>query len=86
MRRTRSLRAVALTLLEQPDGTHFGYDIGKRTGIPSGVLYPILGRLLTEGWITDHWEDLPPLGRPRRRYYQLTDTGKRELAHLANVD
>ena len=31
-------------LLEEPDGWHHGYDLSKRTGLPSGTLYTTLFR------------------------------------------
>ena len=47
-------------------------------------LYPILHRMLDEGWLADGWEDPAQLGgkRPPRRYYELTDEGKVELGAL----
>lgn len=82
MRKTHSLVRVAVALLAEPDGRHWGYDLGKRSGIRSGVLYPMLTRMLAEGWLTDGWEDPVTLTerRPPRRYYELTEHGKRELA------
>lgn len=75
---TYTLVQVALALMEDPAGRHWGYDLSKRAGVRSGVLYPILGRMLEEGWLEDGWEDRTELTgkRPPRRYYQLTDKGK----------
>jgi PadR family transcriptional regulator PadR len=45
-------------------------------------MYPILARMLDEGWLIDGWEDQVQVGRakrPPRRYYRLTDKGKAEL-------
>lgn len=58
----------------------------KKSGLRSGVLYPILDRLLTDGWVTDGWEDPDPNARrhARRRYYELTDLGKLELGALVD--
>jgi PadR family transcriptional regulator PadR len=65
--------------MASPAARHYGYDLTKQTGMRSGVLYPILHRLLAAGWLTDGWEDQRPAGRPPRRYYELTDLGQREL-------
>lgn len=70
---------------------HWGYDLSKRAGVRSGVLYPLLTRLLDAGWLTDGWEDPSQLTerRPPRRYYELTDSGRRELGAVlqkAKVD
>jgi PadR family transcriptional regulator, regulatory protein PadR len=61
---------------------HWGYELSKLSGIRSGVMYPILQRMLDEGWLSDGWEDQAPVGRakrPPRRYYELTDAGKAAL-------
>ncbi len=84
MRNTKALIAVAMALMENPSARHWGYDLGKRADVRSGVLYPILGRMLAEGWLTDGWEEYEPGGkkRPPRRYYRLTPTGVAELGAL----
>lgn len=48
-------------------------------------MYPILQRMLDEGWLSDGWEDqaqVRGLKRPPRRYYQLTNEGKVALAAM----
>jgi PadR family transcriptional regulator PadR len=85
MRRTAALVKVALALTAGPDQKHWGYELGKGAGVPSGILYPILRRMLEEGWLTDGWEQQPAdvRGRPPRRYYELTEQGRSELSALA---
>jgi PadR family transcriptional regulator PadR len=84
MKRTVALTKVALALTANPGQKHWGYQLGREAGLRSGVLYPILRRLLEEGWLTDGWENLSEVqGRPPRRYYQLTDQGRHELDALA---
>jgi PadR family transcriptional regulator PadR len=74
---------VAAVLLEDPNGQHWGYDTVKKSGVRSGVLYPMLTRLLDEGWLTDGWEDPSTIrGRPPRRYYELTNVGRARLGAL----
>lgn len=66
-------------------GRHWGYDLSKRSGVRSGMMYPILQRMLDEGWLDDGWEDQAQVGRakrPPRRYYELTDQGKIALGAL----
>jgi PadR family transcriptional regulator PadR len=84
VRKTRSLAQVLAALLEDPAGRHWGYELSKRAGVRSGVLYPILHRLLEEGWLEDGWEDaLDTAGqRPPRRYYELTPEGRDLVAEL----
>jgi PadR family transcriptional regulator, regulatory protein PadR len=84
VKQTRTLIAVAVALMADPFGTHWGYALGRQAHVRSGVLYPILRRMLNEGWLTDGWEDPSEApGRPPRRYYGLTDEGRRELGSIA---
>jgi len=68
-------RAVLEYLLASPQQWRHGYDIARQTGLASGTLYPILGRLSDGGLLETHWEDDPPEGRPRRHLYRLTAEG-----------
>jgi PadR family transcriptional regulator, regulatory protein PadR len=54
-----------------------GAEIAEVTKLASGTLYPILFRLERAGWVESRWETDNPseLGRPRRRFYQLTGIG-----------
>ncbi|MGH3776505.1 MAG: PadR family transcriptional regulator [Pseudonocardiaceae bacterium] len=80
MRKTHALVQVAMALLDDRTGRHWGYGLSKRSGVRSGVLYPMLTRMLNEGWLTDGWEAPVTIqGRPPRRYYELTDKGRLEL-------
>lgn len=81
MRRTHALIQVAQALMEDPTGRHWGYDLSKRAGVRSGVLYPILHRMLEEQWLEDGWEerDERNSSRPPRRYYELTAEGASAL-------
>lgn len=76
---------VALALMDNPDARQWGYETRRRSGVRSGVMYPVLQRMLEQGWLADGWEDQPRdgrAGRPPRRYYELTQAGKTELAAL----
>ncbi len=76
-RMTLQTVAVLHMLLDDPLGEHYGLEISKAAGLPSGSLYPILARLERDGWVTSDWEDLDEheAGRRRRRYYRLTPDG-----------
>jgi PadR family transcriptional regulator PadR len=83
MRKTHALVQVAMALLEDPTGQHWGYELSRKAGVRSGVLYPMLTRLLDEDWVQDGWEDPATIsGRPPRRYYELTDKGRLQLGAL----
>ena len=80
----RSLGMTSLQILSAIlDGDTYGLEIVARTGLPSGTVYPTLGRLKKSGLVKPSWEDQRAAereGRPRRRYYQLTATGQAALA------
>ena len=79
MRITYALVQVASALMSDAGGRHWGYELSKLSGVRSGVMYPILQRMLDDGWLVDGWEDQARTGRakrPPRRYYELTDAGK----------
>lgn len=83
MRTTHALVQVAHALMEDPAAKHWGYDLARRAGVRSGVLYPMLSRMLDQGWLADGWENPDTIqGRPPRRHYTLTDCGKRELGAI----
>jgi PadR family transcriptional regulator PadR len=82
MRRTYALVQVAIALMADPSGRHWGYELGKRSGVRSGVMYPLLQRMLDEGWLADGWEDQAQTGRakrPPRRYYEPDRRGQDAL-------
>jgi DNA-binding PadR family transcriptional regulator len=65
-------------LLRSPDEPRYGYELMRVTRVKSGSLYPILDQLQASRWLVAKWEDLDEqaAGRPPRRWYRLTDTGK----------
>lgn len=68
--------AMVLDALIGQDGLS-GVEIGRRTRLASGTLYPLLLRLEDAGWVCSAWEvgDPRDLGRPRRRFYSVTNMG-----------
>ncbi|WP_063819265.1 PadR family transcriptional regulator [Herbidospora cretacea] len=81
IRMTTPTRLVLdLLLATDPDDPPWGYRITEETGLGPGTVYPILERLEQAGWITGAWEDGIPEGRPRRRFYSLSGTGRVEYA------
>ncbi len=76
-RMTTTTTAVLQALADQPDQDRYGLEVMALTGLPSGTVFPILARLEACGWLESGWEDVDPrtAGRPRRRYYRLTETG-----------
>jgi transcriptional regulator len=78
------LEALILGTLQHED-LH-GYEIAKRIkeaapdafSVGEGRLYPALHRLERDGFVTATW--IPREGKPARKVYSLTESGKGELA------
>ena len=81
-----SLELIVLHLLTP--GEAYGYEIVSKLtdqsagslGVTEGTLYPVLYRLENAGFVSVRWET-QARGVPRK-YYRLTDAGRRELATL----
>ncbi|MEJ8660986.1 MULTISPECIES: PadR family transcriptional regulator [Streptomyces] len=76
--------ALAAVLAE---GDRHGYALVQELAsrgfgtIRGGALYPVLGRLETDGVVEARWE--PGEGGPGRKVYRLTDTGRARLREEA---
>jgi PadR family transcriptional regulator, regulatory protein PadR len=83
-RMTIPTQLVLRALLAEPAQELYGLQICETAGLPSGTIHPILARLEGQGWLESRWEDIKPkaVGRPRRRYYRLTEDGA-ERARIA---
>jgi DNA-binding PadR family transcriptional regulator len=79
-----SLSYTGLFVLQAiAQGHRFGFDVMEVTGLPSGTIYPALRRLEALALVTSGWENDAKArrdGRPRRRYYELTPAGRRQLS------
>lgn len=78
---------LAVALMSDPYGRHWGYELAKAAGLRSGIVYPALSSFLEDGWLTDGWEEQweGSKKRPPRRYYELTRRGRQELGALADA-
>ncbi|MGH3849800.1 MAG: PadR family transcriptional regulator, partial [Pseudonocardiaceae bacterium] len=74
-------RMVLQAMLDEPAQEMYGLQIGRKAGLPSGTIHPILARFEGCGWLESRWEDIDPgkEGRPRRRYYRLKPD---KIAHV----
>src|SRR5690242_11141228 len=83
----RRLSITAVAVLQAISGGYqYGFDIIDQTQLPSGTVYPALGRLERDGLVTSAWEnehEAHAEGRPARRYYKLTAPGVRALSDAA---
>jgi len=86
-RMTIQVQLVLRALLAEPAQEMYGLQICEASGLPSGTIHPILARLEGMGWLESHWEDVDPQeeGRPRRRYYKVTEDGA-ERAPIAMAE
>ena len=77
--------AELLVLAQLDDAPRHGYEIARRIETRSGgvvsfnvaSLYPVLYRLERRGLIAGRWVE--KAGQRRRRYYRLTDSGRKML-------
>ncbi|HEX5495387.1 MAG TPA: helix-turn-helix transcriptional regulator [Mycobacteriales bacterium] len=84
-RMTLQTQLTLRAMLEKPTQARYGLELCELTGLPSGTIYPIVTRLEQAGWLESFWESPEQHvteGRPRRRYYRLTERGA-ELARQA---
>jgi PadR family transcriptional regulator, regulatory protein PadR len=81
---------ILAALLQDVNEPHYGLEMAKAAGLPSGTIYPALARLEREGWVKSEREDIDAsvAGRRPRRYYRLTGDGERvarlEIASTVN--
>lgn len=70
---TTVIARVLRVFLADPEATHFGMELMRTTGLPSGTLYPALTRLERAEWLLAEREDIDPAveGRPPRKYLRL---------------
>ncbi len=89
VRMNLTVARVLRVFLEDVSQPRYGYELMRRTGFPSGKLYPVLARLERARWLTKDLESIDPSaeGRPPRRLYSITEEGVRaaryELAALS---
>jgi len=73
----RVLRIFLDAMAEDVRAELAGADLMSAIGVSSGTLYPILLRFEKAGLLESRWEIERPeaLGRPRRRFYRMTQAG-----------
>jgi|SRR5579884_1643393 len=76
-RLTAATVAVLRALLVDPTKELYGLEVCAAAGLPNGTVHPILARLERMQWLTSEFEqiDARTEGRPRRRYYRLSERG-----------
>jgi DNA-binding PadR family transcriptional regulator len=80
----RPLSPAAVAVLQAiAAGARHGFDIMDTAALPSGTVYPILGRLERAGFVRSRWESATIAQRekrPPRRYYEISAAGTQALA------
>ena len=82
MTSVRMTQITALVLRAVAAGHRYGFDVMEACALPSGTAYPALRRLERAGFLRSSWEDADLAraeGRPRRRTYGLTASGREAL-------
>ena len=85
---------VGLVLLAVLDGAEedlYGYQIAKRlqhladgsSPVKQGALYPVLRQLSANGLLASRI--VPSYSGPPRRYYRITETGRRTLTEWRDI-
>lgn len=80
--------ATVAVLRALSEGHRHGFDIMDETDLPSGTVYPILNRLEDNGLAKSRWERSDAARnrkRPPRKFYELTDAGRQELARAVRI-
>ncbi len=82
---------VLLAVLNQAEEDLYGYQIAKRlqqladgsSPVKQGALYPVLRQLSANGLLASRI--VPSYSGPPRRYYRITETGRRTLAEWRDI-
>ena len=83
--RKGTLEYCVLALLR--DGQRYGFELVRTLSeadgllISEGTIYPLLSRLRRDQLVSTSWQESE--AGPPRRYYQLTEAGKRALADFS---
>jgi PadR family transcriptional regulator PadR len=82
---------VLLAVLDQAEEDLYGYQIAKRlqhlaggsSPVKQGALYPVLRQLSANGLLASRI--VPSYSGPPRRYYRITDAGRRTMAEWRDI-
>lgn len=85
VRLTFQVRSILVYLSQDPTRERYGREIFQSLHMEAGTGYPALTRMEMAGWISSRMEDIDEalVGRRKRRYYVLTDSGRNLAAEVA---
>jgi DNA-binding PadR family transcriptional regulator len=72
---TKQLLALLDVVTDDPTREWYGLELMAATGLSSGTLYPLLHRLVADGWLVRTQEKPSEKGGASRRLYRLTAVG-----------
>lgn len=81
---TETLLRVVDVLGEDPTREWYGLELMGAARLSSGTLYPILHRLVEDGWLVRTRDAASTSGGAGRRMYRLTGVGERAVAELSH--
>ncbi len=74
---------LILWAVDALDGKASGFTLWSLTDLPVSAIYVALADHERAGYVLADWESPNPIpGRPRRRFYRITDAGRRRAGHL----
>jgi PadR family transcriptional regulator, regulatory protein PadR len=79
---TKQLLTVLEVLMSAPEREWYGMELIQSTKLTSGTLYPILHRLVADGWLERTRDEPSEVGGTGRRLYGLTGVGARAATEL----
>jgi DNA-binding PadR family transcriptional regulator len=79
---TKQLLKVLEALLSEPGREWYGLELMDATKLTSGTLYPILHRLVQDGWLARQGAAPSDRGGPGRRLYVLTGVGEQAASSI----
>jgi PadR family transcriptional regulator PadR len=81
-RTTKTLVRLLEVLMSDPTKEWYGLELIDGARLSSGTLYPLLQRLVADGWLERTGERPSEIGGTARRMYRLTAVGSDGAARL----
>lgn len=78
-----TLQILAAFMADPAHGDWYGRALSQHTGLGCGTVFSALYRMEDWGWLESRHEDVEHAhreGRPPRRFYHMTERGRREAA------
>jgi DNA-binding PadR family transcriptional regulator len=82
---TKQLLKVLEALLVDPRREWYGLELMDATKLSSGTLYPILQRLVQDGWLARQDDQRSDVGGPKRKLYVLTGVGEQAAFRIVSA-